>query len=207
MGNDKQPVNKVIVNLACSSRLTRITTRSVLTRMHPIEIVTGLLGVTTLLAVVARRLRLSYPILLVIVGLLIGWIPGLPTVQLSPDAVFLVFLPPLLYSAAWSIDNLELKLYSRSVALLAVGLVLFTSTIVALFAYHFIPSFSLAQGYLLGAIIAPPDAVAASSVTRGLSVPKRINTVLEGESLVNDASSLIIYRYALAAILTGQFVL
>lgn len=173
--------------------------------MHPIEIVTGLLGLTTLLAVVARRLRLSYPILLVLVGLLIGWIPGLPTVTLSPDAVFLVFLPPLLYSAAWTIDNLKLQLYSRSVALLAVGLVLFTSTIVALVAHAFIPGFSLAQGYLLGAIIAPPDAVAASSVTRGLNIPKRITTVLEGESLVNDATSLIIYRYALAAILTGQF--
>lgn len=175
--------------------------------MHPIEIVTGLLGVTTLLAVVARRLRLSYPILLVIVGLLIGWIPGLPSVILSPDAVFLVFLPPLLYASAWQIDNVELKLYSRSVSLLAVGLVLFTSTIVALVAHAYIPGFSLAQGYLLGAIIAPPDAVAASSVMRGLSVPRRITTVLEGESLVNDATSLIIYRYGLIAILTKQFVL
>ncbi|GAB3961096.1 Na+/H+ antiporter [Spirosoma harenae] len=175
--------------------------------MHPVEIVTGLLGVTTLLAVVARRLRLSYPILLVIVGLLIGWIPGLPPVILSPDEVFLVFLPPLLYAAAWQIDNIELKLYSRSVSLLAVGLVLFTSTVVALVAYAVIPGFSLAQGYLLGAIIAPPDAVAASSVMRGLNVPKRITTVLEGESLVNDATSLIIYRYGLIAILTNQFVL
>lgn len=175
--------------------------------MHPIEIVTALLGVTTLLAVVARWLRVSYPILLVIVGLLIGWIPGLPPIELSPDAVFLIFLPPLLYSAAWQIDNVELKLYSRSVALLAVGLVLFTSTIVALVAHMLIPDFSLAQGYLLGAIISPPDAVAASSVTKGLSVPKRITTVLEGESLVNDATSLIIYRYGLVAILTSQFVL
>ena len=175
--------------------------------MNPIETVTGLLAITTLLALVARRLQLSYPILLVIVGLLIGWIPGLPSVVLSPDAVFLIFLPPLLYSAAWQIDNLELKLYSRSVSLLAVGLVLFTSTIVAVIAYAFIPGFTLAMGYLLGAIVAPPDAVAASSVMRGLNVPKRISTILEGESLVNDATSLIIYRYGLAAILTGQFVL
>ena len=175
--------------------------------MNPIETVTGLLAITTLLALVARRLQLSYPILLVIVGLMIGWIPGLPSVVLSPDAVFLIFLPPLLYAAAWQIDNLELKLYSRSVSLLAVGLVLFTSTIVALIAYAFIPGFTLAMGYLLGAIVAPPDAVAASSVTRGLGVPKRITTILEGESLVNDATSLIVYRYGLAAILTGQFVL
>ncbi|AKD54264.1 Na+/H+ antiporter [Spirosoma radiotolerans] len=175
--------------------------------MHPIEIVTSLLGVTTLLAVIARRLRISYPILLVITGLVIGWVPGLPPVILSPDAVFLVFLPPLLYYAAWQIDNVELKLYSRSVSFLAVGLVLFTSTVVALVAYTFIPGFSLAQGYLLGAIIAPPDAIAASSVMKGLNVPKRITTVLEGESLINDASSLIIYRYGLIAILTSQFVL
>ncbi|GAB3789445.1 Na+/H+ antiporter [Spirosoma horti] len=175
--------------------------------MHPIEIVTSLLGVTTLLAVIARRLRISYPILLVITGLVIGWVPGLPPVILSPDAVFLVFLPPLLYYAAWQIDNVELKLYSRSVSFLAVGLVLFTSTVVALVAYMFIPGFSLAQGYLLGAIIAPPDAIAASSVMKGLNVPKRITTVLEGESLINDASSLIIYRYGLIAVLTSQFVL
>ena len=175
--------------------------------MHPIEIVTGLLGLTTLLAVVSRRYRLSYPILLVIVGLLIGWIPGLPSVILSPDAVFLIFLPPLLYAAAWQIDNTELRLYTRSVSMLAIGLVLFTSTVVALVAHAVIPGFSLAQGYLLGAIIAPPDAVAASSVMRGLNVPKRITTVLEGESLVNDATSLIIYRYGLVAILTSRFVL
>ncbi|GAB3028320.1 Na+/H+ antiporter [Spirosoma pulveris] len=175
--------------------------------MHPIETITGLLGITTLLAVVARRLRISYPILLVLTGLMIGWIPGLPPVILSPDVVFLIFLPPLLYAAAWQIDNVELKLYSRSVSFLAVGLVLFTSTVVALVSVMFIPGFSLAQGYLLGAIIAPPDAVAASSVTKGLNIPKRITTVLEGESLVNDASSLIIYRYGLVAILTSQFVL
>ncbi|RYF45638.1 MAG: Na+/H+ antiporter, partial [Cytophagaceae bacterium] len=164
-------------------------------------------GVTTLLAVIARRLRISYPILLVITGLLIGWIPGLPPVILSPDVVFLIFLPPLLYASAWQIDNVELKLYSRSVSFLAVGLVLFTSTVVAVVAHMWIPGFSWSQGYLLGAIIAPPDAVAASSVTRGLSIPKRITTVLEGESLVNDATSLIIYRYGLVAILTSQFVL
>ncbi|MBD2699281.1 Na+/H+ antiporter [Spirosoma sp. BT702] len=173
--------------------------------MHPIEIVTGLLGLTTLMTVVARWVQISYPILLVIVGLLIGWIPGLPPVILSPDAVFLIFLPPLLYAAAWQIDNVELKLYSRPVSLLAVGLVLFTSTVVAFVAHIYIPGFSLAQGYLLGAIISPPDAVAASSVMRGLTIPKRITTVLEGESLVNDATSLIIYRYGLAAILTNQF--
>ncbi len=175
--------------------------------MNPIEIVTGLLGVTTLLAVIARRVRISYPILLVITGLFIGWIPGLPPVVLSPEVVFLVFLPPLLYASAWQIDNVELKLYSRSVSFLAVGLVLFTSTVVAWVAHMIIPGFSWAQGYLLGAIIAPPDAVAASSVTKGLNIPRRITTVLEGESLVNDATSLIIYRYGLVAILTSQFVL
>lgn len=173
--------------------------------MKPIEILTGLVMLTTLLAVVARRLNVSYPILLVIVGLLIGWVPGLPPVALEPDVVFLIFLPPLLYGAAWTINNADLARYRRSVGLLAIGLVLFMSTLVALVSHWLIPGFSLAQGFLLGAIIAPPDAVAASSVTRGLGIPKRINTVLEGESLVNDATSLVLYRFALAAVLTGQF--
>ena len=173
--------------------------------MSPIESVTGLLGLTTLLAVISRRFRISFPILLVLTGLFIGWIPGLPPIILSPDVVFLIFLPPLLYAAAWQIDNVELKLYSRSVSFLAIGLVLFTSTVIAWVAHTWIPGFSWAQGYLLGAIVAPPDAVAASSVTKGLNIPKRITTILEGESLVNDATSLIIYRYGLVAILTSQF--
>lgn len=173
--------------------------------MKPVEILTGLLALTTLLAVVARRLNFSYPILLVLVGLGIGWIPGLPTVELAPDVVFLVFLPPLLYSAAWSINNANLNRYSRSVGLLSVGLVLFTASLIALTTSALIPGFTLAQGFLLGGIVAPPDAVAAASVTRGLRIPKRINTVLEGESLVNDATSLVLYRFALAAVVTGQF--
>lgn len=173
--------------------------------MKPIEILTGLLAVTTLLAVVARRLNISYPILLVLVGLAISWLPGLPAVELEPDVAFLIFLPPLLYGAAWSINNADLSRYRRAVGLLAVGLVLFTSTLVALVTSWLIPEFSLAEGFLLGAIIAPPDAVAASSVTRGLNIPRRITTVLEGESLVNDATSLVLYRFALTAVLTGQF--
>ena len=173
--------------------------------MKPIEILTSLVMLTTLLAVVARRLNVSYPILLVIVGLFIGWVPGLPPVELEPDVVFLIFLPPLLYGAAWTINNANLARYRRSVGLLAIGLVLFMSTLVALVSHWLIPDFSWAQGFLLGAIIAPPDAVAASSVTRGLGIPKRINTVLEGESLVNDATSLVLYRFALAAVITGQF--
>ena len=173
--------------------------------MKPIEIITGLLALTSLLAVVARKLKISYPILLVLVGLGIGFVPGLPAVALEPDVVFLVFLPPLLYGAAWTINNAHLKRYRRAVGLLSVGLVLFTSTLVALLLSALIPGFSLAQGFLLGAIIAPPDAVAAGSVMRGLDVPKRISTVLEGESLVNDATSLVLYRFALSAVLTGQF--
>lgn len=173
--------------------------------MKPIEIITSLLALTSLLAVIARKIKISYPILLVIVGLGIGFVPGLPAVALEPDVVFLVFLPPLLYGAAWTINNANLKRYWRAVGLLAVGLVLFTSTLVALFFAALIPGFSIAQGFLLGAIIAPPDAVAAASVMRGLGIPKRISTILEGESLVNDATSLVLYRFALGAVLTGQF--
>lgn len=173
--------------------------------MKPIELITGLLALTSLLAVVARKLKISYPILLVLAGLGIGFFPGLPDVALEPDVVFLVFLPPLLYGAAWTINNAHLKRYRRAVGLLSVGLVLFTTTLVAFLLAALIPGFSLAQGFLLGAIIAPPDAVAAASVMRGLGVPKRVSTVLEGESLVNDATSLVLYRFALGAVLTGEF--
>ncbi len=175
--------------------------------MHPIEVVTLLLGVTTLLTVVARKINIPYPILLVLVGLAVGWIPGLPTVVLTPDAVFLIFLPPLLYAAAWNLSWRDLWRARRPVTLLAIGLVAFTSSIIAWLSSAIIPTFTLAMGFLLGGIISPPDAVAATSVMKDLNVPKRVTIILEGESLVNDATSLVIFQYALVAITTGQFVL
>ena len=183
------------------------------THRHPIfSTMTGqwivfifLLLCISLLSVVADKIRVSYPILLVLAGLVISLIPGMPLFRMNPDIVFTIFLPPLLYAAAWSTSWNEFWKYKRSIMLLAFGLVIFTSTVVAYFSVKLIPGFTLALGFLLGGIVSPPDAVAASSILRGLKVPKRLATILEGESLINDASSLIIYRFALAAIITGTF--
>ena len=170
-------------------------------------LVLALLFTITMLTMVSSKLKISYPIFLVIGGLLISLVPGIPDIRLNPDLVFLIFLPPLLYSAAWNTVWTDFWQMKRPISLLAFGLVIFTSTLVAVLSHAIIPDFPLAYGFLLGGIISPPDAVAATSVLQGLKVPKRVVTILEGESLVNDASSLIVFRFALMAITTGQFYL
>ena len=168
-------------------------------------LILSLLFTITMLTMVSTKLKVSYPIFLVLAGLLISLIPGIPAMSLSPDLVFLIFLPPLLYAAAWNTVWSDFWKYKRPIGLLAFGLVLFTSALVAIVSHAIIPDFPLAYGFLLGGIISPPDAIAATSVLQGLKVPKRAVTILEGESLVNDASSLIVFRFALMAILTGEF--
>jgi len=170
-----------------------------------ILLILGLLFAVFLLVMLAQRIRIAYPIFLVLAGLAISFIPGIPMVKLSPDLIFLIFLPPLLYEAAWYTSWKDFWKWKRPISLLAFGLVFFTSMMVAYSSVHIIPGFTLALGFLLGGIISPPDAVAAATVLKGLKVPKRILTILEGESLVNDASSLIVFRFALAAVLTGTF--
>lgn len=174
--------------------------------MKGIEIVIILLAVVTALAQVTDKIKIPYPILLVLVGIGIGFIPGLPHVSVDPDLVFLVFLPPVLYAAAWTTSWPDFKANGRPIGLLAVGCVLFTTTMVAVVAHYVIPDFGWAESFILGAIISPPDAVAATSATRGLGMPRRIITILEGESLVNDATGLIAYRYAIGAAATGTFI-
>jgi len=164
-----------------------------------------LLFLSSMLTMLSEKLRISYPIFLVLAGLLFSFVPGMPVVTLKPDLVFLIFLPPLLYAAAWNTSWKDFWLYKRPIIMLATGLVIFTSAGVAFTASALIPGFPLALGFLLGGIVSPPDAVAAASVLQNLSMPKRVITVLEGESLINDASSLIVFRVALGAILTGQF--
>jgi monovalent cation/hydrogen antiporter len=174
---------------------------------HHIFLVLALLFAMLLLYMLSQKLNVSYPIFLVIGGLLIGFLPGVPRIALQPDIVFLLFLPPLLYEAAWFTAWHNFWRWRRSIASLALGLVILTSLAVAMVSNALIPDFTLALGFLLGGIISPPDAAAATSVLRGAEIPKRLATILEGESLVNDASSLIIFRFALAAVLTGHFVL
>jgi len=165
-----------------------------------------LLSAAFLLILMARRLKIAYPIFLVLAGLIIGVIPGMPVINIEPELIFLIFLPPLLYEAAWWTSWNEFWKWKRPISLLAFGLVFFTSTVVAYTVSSFIPGFTLATGFLLGGIISPPDAIAATSVLKTIRVPKRIITILEGESLVNDASSLTVFRFALAAAVTaGQF--
>lgn len=174
--------------------------------MDYISLIILLLAVVTALAQVTDRIRVPYVVMLVLAGIMIGLIPGLPAVTLNPEIVFLVFLPPVLYAAAWSTSWPDFKQSIRPISLLAVGCVLFTTILVACAAHYLIPNFGWPEAFVLGAIISPPDAVAATAATKGLKLPKRIITVLEGESLVNDATGLIAYRYAIAATASGSFI-
>ncbi|WKK57156.1 Na+/H+ antiporter [Sphingobacterium sp. BN32] len=158
-----------------------------------------------MLFVISQRFSISYPILLVIGGLAISLIPGMPEVSINPDIVFLIFLPPLLFEAAWYTSWHSFWKYKRSIMIMGFGLVFVTSLAVAYLSVQIIPGFTLALGFLLGGIISPPDAVAATSVLKGVNMPKRGITLLEGESLVNDAASLTVFRLALAVIITGSF--
>jgi monovalent cation/hydrogen antiporter len=159
-----------------------------------------------LLVMGARKLRIAAPLLLVPGGLLLSWIPGLSHITIDPELIFMIFLPPLLYEAAWYTSWKEMWRWRRVITVFAVLVVILTSGVVALVSTAWIPGFTLALGFLLGGIVSPPDAVSATSVMRLVQAPKRITHILEGESLLNDASSLIIFRFALAAIATGRFV-
>lgn len=172
---------------------------------HDLLLVLVLLFAVMLLVLLARKIKVAYPIFLVIAGLVISFIPGTPILSLDPELIFLIFLPPLLYEAAWYTSWKDFWKWKRPISLLAFGLVFFTSTIVAYTTSSIIPGFTLALGFLLGGIVSPPDAIAAATVMKGMKVPKRIMTILEGESLVNDASSLIVFKFALVAVLTSTF--
>jgi len=154
----------------------------------------------------ARKLRIAAPLLLVPGGLLLSWIPALSHITIDPELIFMIFLPPLLYEAAWFTSWKEMWRWRRVISVFAVLIVILTSGVVAVVSVAWIPGFTLALGFLLGGIVSPPDAVSATSVMHLVRAPKRITHILEGESLLNDASSLIIFRFALAAVDTGRFV-
>lgn len=166
----------------------------------------ALIAAVVLIEMWATKLRIAYPILLVIAGLVVSFIPGLPAVHIHPDLIFFIFLPPLLFEAAWSISFKEMKKWWRIIGSFAFLVVFFTAFAVALITNHFIPGFTIALGFLLGGIVAPPDAVSTGAITKFVQIPKSTKAILEGESLLNDASALIIFRFALVAIGTGQFV-
>src|SRR5918997_1773898 len=147
------------------------------------------------LATLARRIRVPYPILLVIGGLALAFVPGLPPVELDPELVFLVFLPPLLFSSAYLTSWRDFRRNLRPIGLLAVGLVLFTVVGVAAVA-HYVAELPWTAAFVLGAVVSPTDAIAATAIAQRLGVPRRIVTVLEGESLLNDATGIVAYRIA-----------
>src|SRR5437867_2498230 len=175
--------------------------------LHQIEIVIMLLAVVLVLTTIARKILIPYPILLVIGGLVLGVVPGLPTVTLDPNIVFLVFLPPILWAAAYLTSLREFRANLRPILLLAVGLVLATTAAVAVVAHAVLPGIGWAEAIALGAIVSPPDAVSATAIGKRLRIPRRIVTILEGECLVNDATALVLYRAAVTAAVSGTFAL
>src|SRR6202789_393637 len=163
-----------------------------------------LLVFVAMFAGLARRLKVPYPILLVIAGLLLSFFPGKSRSGLYPNLVFLVFLPPLLYSAAWTLSWREFQRNFVSIAMLAVGLVLFTVLGLAMAAGSLLPGFDWKSGVLLGAVVAATDAIAATSIARRVGLPQRIVHILEAESLVNDGTGLLALQFGLAMLMTGR---
>ncbi len=166
----------------------------------------ALVAAIVLIEMLATKLRIAYPVLLVVAGLIISFLPGLPKVQVDPNMIFFIFLPPLLFEACWSISFKEMKKWWRIIGSFAFLVVLFSALAVAVATSYFIPGFTLALGFLLGGIVSPPDAVSTGAIMKFVRIPKSMAAILEGESLLNDASSLIIFRFALVAVGTGQFV-
>jgi len=158
------------------------------------------------LSVLARLVRVPYPILLVLGGLVLGFVPGMPNVELPPELILVAFLPPLLYWSGFFATPRDLRADARTISLLAVGLVLATAAAVAVVAHAMVDEMTWPAAFALGAIVSPTDPLAASAIGRRLGVPRRLLNVLEGESLVNDATALVAYRIAVAAAVSGGFV-
>jgi Na+/H+ antiporter len=178
--------------------------RSILLMTATITLVLGLLVATVVFASLATRLRVPYAILLVLAGAALGLLPGLPEIDLDPQLILFLFLPPLVYSSAWLISWREFQANMRSILLLAIGLVLFTTLCVAIVA-HMLLGLSWSVAFVLGAVLSPTDAVAASAIAQRMGLSRRIVTVLEGESMVNDATGLVVYTFAVATAVTGHF--
>jgi Na+/H+ antiporter len=165
----------------------------------------GLAVAIVALTTVARLINVPYPIMLVLGGLAIGLIPGLPNVTLDPDLVLVIFLPPLLYAAAFFASLRDLRRDLRSITLNAVGLVALTAVGVAVIAHTLIDGMTWGAAFALGAIVAPTDPIAATAISKRLGAPRRIVTVIEGEALINDGTALVLYRSAVAAVVGGSF--
>jgi monovalent cation/hydrogen antiporter len=168
-------------------------------------ILVGLLTAGAALLALAELVRIPYPILLVLGGLTVGFVPGMPDIELSPDLVLVAILPPLLYGSAFFTSLRELRANIRPIGLLAVGLVLTTMLAVAVVAHALIPGLDWATAFVLGAIVSPTDPTAATSIAQRLGLPRRLIALIEGESLVNDGTALVAYRVAVVAVVSGSF--
>ncbi|HEY9154365.1 MAG TPA: Na+/H+ antiporter [Opitutaceae bacterium] len=173
--------------------------------MPPLELTLLLILLIAILSLGARWFPWPQPITYVIGGVIAAFLPGFPQVRLNPEFFFLCFLPPLLFSDGWLMPLRDFGRYKRSILLLATGLVVFTTIGVGLLAHWLFPDLPLAMGFALGAVISPTDAVAVSAITEKLKVPSRLNTILNGESLMNDATGLVAFKFALAALVVGTF--
>jgi CPA1 family monovalent cation:H+ antiporter len=172
--------------------------------VQSVETILTLLGLTTVLAFLAHKAKVPYPIFLVIGGMVVAFVPGLPAVSLDPQLVFLFFLPPILYAAGYFTSWRDFRANLFSITLLAVGLVVATTAAVAAVVVALVPGVPWPAALVLGAIVSPPDAVAATAIAHRVRLPRQIVTILEGESLVNDATGLVLLKFASAAIVTGH---
>ncbi|HSS31667.1 MAG TPA: Na+/H+ antiporter [Solirubrobacterales bacterium] len=173
--------------------------------MHDVESILLLLLAAALLVRLADLAKIPAPIVLVVGGLLIALVPGLPDVELDPDLVFLVFLPPLVFSAGWRTSPLELKALMKPLAALSVGLVFITAAVIAVVAHALVPGLDWAEAAVLGAVLSPTDAVASTSIFRRLGAPERVRLLVSGESMINDATALVLYRIAIGVAVGGAF--
>lgn len=171
------------------------------------SIVIFILAIMIVLSAIADKIKLSYPILLISAGIVIGFIPNLPNIELNPDVVFLIFLPPLLYDAAFNISFKTFRANINTIGSLSIGLVFLTAAGIAVISHYLIPGMSWSLSFVLGSILSATDAIAAIGITKGLSLSHNNTTILEGESLINDASALVVYRFAVAAVTGAAFVL
>ena len=173
--------------------------------MHFLSVLIFLLLCSVALGWLARRAGLPYPIALVVGGGAVGFVPGMPDLDFDPQVLLVIVLPPILYQAALLTSWRDFKANLRPIGMLAIGLVIVTTLAVGATLKFFVPDLPWAAAFAFGAIVSPPDAVAATAILSSMNMPRRIVTVLEGESLVNDASGLVIYKFAVAAVLTGVF--
>jgi len=173
--------------------------------MQQVELIVGLLAIMTLVGAVAQRVRVALPVLLVIVGIVVSLVSPLNRVRLEPDTVFFLFLPPLLYAAAFNTPWRELKDVLDWVCMQAIGLVLLTVFGVSVIIHAVVPGMPWSAAFVLGAIVSPTDAVAAAAISKEIPLPKKVMAIVNGESLLNDATGLVAYKFAVAAVVTGMF--